>query len=39
MKAELYSIIDRFVDISEDSDLGKENANFIRSLPVMENLI
>lgn len=39
MKEKLFQIIDEFVDITEDSDLGKENANFIRSLPVMENLV
>ena len=35
----LFSISDRFLTEGRGSDLGKENANFIRSLPVLENIL
>lgn len=39
LKSDLFKTIDSFLKQDKKSDLGKENANFIRSLPVLEHLL
>lgn len=39
LQEKLFELITRFIDDHGKSDVGKENANFIRSLPVLERLL
>jgi len=39
MKEVIFSMVEKFINNAKDSDIGKENANFIRSLPVLENIM
>lgn len=37
-KSKLFNTINKFLSEGSNSELGKENANFIRSLPVLEHI-
>ena len=38
-KQSLFTLVDKFIENSSDTNVGRENANFIRCLPVLEHLL